>query len=243
MKNIDLIYKYFENTLSNKELLIFNDLLESDALFKREFIFQKDLKKAIASNQKDTLKTLLQGFEEKFRNQKNVFFLQKKWLLAASIILLIGVGFWWNTTSSLTTKQLYAQNFEPYRNIVQPVVRGSSSNTFKYKAFVAYENKEYNKAIDLFNLVENSNEEGIQFYKAMSYLSLNKSAKAIALLTPITTLNKKARFSEMANWYLALAYLNNGENKKAMDNFSLIANNSEDVFKKEEAKRMVKSLN
>ena len=47
MKNFELIDLYFDNSLSPKEQLLFNDLLQNDLDFKNEFVFRKDLKKVI----------------------------------------------------------------------------------------------------------------------------------------------------------------------------------------------------
>ncbi|MCK5637306.1 MAG: CDC27 family protein [Flavobacteriaceae bacterium] len=248
MKNIDLIDKYFENNLTPKEQLLFNDLLHSDEEFKSEFVFQKDLKKVISITQTENLKSTLQNFEKNINNKSKVLFLPKKWLVAASIILLVGFGFWFiNNSYFPSNEQLYTQNFEPYRNIVQPVVRGESINSIEYKAFVAYENKNYHKAINLYNSVDNTNADYIQFYKAMCYLSLNKTNEAINLLLPVATSSNKStsdkNFDELSNWYLGLAYLKNGENEKALSQFSLIANHPTNTFKQEEAKEIIDFIN
>ncbi len=248
MKNIDLIDKYFENNLTPKEQLLFNDLLHSDEEFKSEFVFQKDLKKVISITQTENLKSTLQNFEKNINNKSKVLFLPKKWLVAASIILLVGFGFWFiNNSYFPSNEQLYTQNFEPYRNIVQPVVRGESINSIEYKAFVAYENKNYHKAINLYNSVDNTDADYIQFYKAMCYLSLNKTNEAINLLLPVATSSNKStsdkNFDELSNWYLGLAYLKNGENEKALSQFSLIANHPTNTFKQEEAKEIIDFIN
>jgi len=245
MKNIELIDKYFENTLTPKEQLLFNDLLHSDKDFKSEFVFQKDLKKVISITQTENLKSMLQGFEKELSNNSKVFFLPKKWLIAASIILLIGFGFWFiNNSYFPSNEKLYARNFEPYRNIIQPVVRGKNINSIEYKAFVAYENKNYHKAINLYNSVDNTDADYIQFYKAMCYLSLDKTNEAINLLLPVATSNNQSdkNFNEMANWYLGLAYLKNEENKKALSQFSLIANHPTNTFKQKEAKEIIEFI-
>ncbi len=248
MKNSDLIEKYFENSLTPKEQLVFNDLLQNDKTFKKEFVFEKDLKKVIAINQRESLKSTLQNFESKINNDSKLFFLPKKWLVAASIILLVGLGFWFVKNSYFPSdKKLYTQNFEPYRNIVQPIVRGKKINTIEYKAFVAYENRECHKAINLFNSSVNSEVDYIQFYKAMCYLSLNKTSNAINLLLPIATSeiknNSNKNFKEIANWYLGLAYLKNNEKQKAISQFYLIANYPNKTYKKEEAIKILGYLN
>ena len=83
MKNHDLIDRYFENSLTPKEQILFNDLLLNDSVFKSEFQFQKDLKKVIASNQQEELKTALNEIEG--RTQKGFGFIMfpKKWMVAA----------------------------------------------------------------------------------------------------------------------------------------------------------------
>lgn len=242
MNNIDLIEKYFENSLTPKEQISFNELLETNEEFKKELLFQKDLKKAIAINQNEDLKSDLQQFEKEFKEKKKNKFSFGKWLIAASIALLLGFGIWFVKDSYFpTNKQIYAQNFEPYRNIVQPIVRGESSKTIEYSAFAAYENKEYHKAINLFNSVPNPNKPYIQFYKAMCLLSLNKMDDAIQVLLPVAVA-ENTNFAEMANWYLALAYLKTGNTDNALSQFSIVANHPTNSFKKEEAKKIIETI-
>ncbi|MCF6223728.1 MAG: hypothetical protein L3J34_08375 [Flavobacteriaceae bacterium] len=248
MNDFELIDKYFENNLTPKEQRIFNELLNNNEDFKEEFLFQKDLKKIIALDQRENLKSTLQGFENKIEKEVKILFLPKKWFAAASIILLLGLGTWFvNDTYFPSNQKIYATNFVAYRNIIQPVVRSSEVNTIEYKAFVAYENRECHKALNLFNSTVNSKEEYIQFYKAMCYLSLSKPSNAINLLLPIaTSTNKndsKINFKEIANWYLALAYLKNEEKQKAISQFSFIANHPDNYFKKEEANKILNYLN
>jgi len=244
MNNIDLIEKYFENSLNPKEQISFNDMLQNDKDFKKEFLFQKDLKKAISLNQREELKLDLQQFEKEYQEKakENIFF--NKWLIAASIAILFGFGIWFAKDHYFpSNEKLYAQNFEPYRNVVQPIVRGESSKTIEYSAFVAYENKDYHKAINLFNSVSNPNKPYIQFYKAMCFLSLSKTDEAIQVLLPITISkpdkDSSKNFTEIANWYLALAYLRSGNTDKALSQFSLVANHPTYTFKKEEAKKII----
>ena len=247
MNDFDLIEKYFEYSLTPKEQVEFNDQLQNNEEFKKEFLFQKDLKKAISLNQREELKLDLQQFEKEFQEKSNKGFLFNKWLIAASVALLIGFGFWFaKDTYYPSNEQLFAQNFKPYRNIVQPIVRGENPKTIEHSAFVAYENKDYHKAINLFNSVNNPNEPYIQFYKAMSLLSLNKTDDAIQILLPVAVEKRSSssskNFSEMANWYLALAYLKNGNSEKALSQFLVVANHPSYTFKKEEAKKIIEYL-
>lgn len=239
IENLDLIDKYFSNTLSPKEQLLFNELLQNDESFKSEFVFQKDLKKAIAKNEQDHLKKTLQGFERNIENRPKLMIIPKKWLVAASIILVVGlVSIFVKTSFYPSSEKLYAENFEPYRNIIHPIVRGEITYSIEYSAFLAYENGDFHKAINLFNSIGNQNVAYIPFYKAMCYLSLNKTVEAIKLLETLSIESyihseipdDKLRFK--AEWYLGLAYLKMDENEKAISKFSIVINQPCDECKK-----------
>lgn len=247
MKNFELIDRYFENSLSPKEQLLFNDLLQNDQEFKNEFVFRKDLKKVIAASQQEDLKFTLGQFEDKIHKSSRLMILPKKWLVAASIMILASVGIYSVKSSYFPSNEvIYQSYFTSCRNTSQPVVRGENPNTIEYRAFVAYEAHNYHKAINLFNSVADPDAAYINFYKGLSYLEVNKSTKAIELLMPIskaTNLHgKSANFSEKANWYLALAYLKNEDNEKAIKELSYIIDQPSGIFKKEEAQEILNYL-
>ncbi len=247
MNKTDLIDKYFSNSLSPKEQLKFNELLQSDEKFKKEFTFQKDLQKAISRNQRNDIKKVVQNFEQDKKPVVRLLNISKKWLVAASLLIIIGLGFVFVKSNFYPSPdELFAKNYEPYRNIVLPVERGGNANTIEYSAFVAYENGNYHKAINLFNSVPNSNATYILFYKAMCYMSLNKTREAITLLKTIVDskpdVNSENNFNELANWYLALAYLDIGEIENAHKQFSIISNDKTNVYKKESSGKILKYL-
>ena len=243
MRNINIIDRHFSNSLSPKEESEFIDLLHNDEKFKSDFAFVKDVQKVIYRNQRNDLKKILQNFEMD-KPVISLFKRSKKWLVAASILIIVSLGFIFVKNSFYPSpEKLFVQNYEPYRNIVLPVERGVNSNSIEQSAFVAYENGNYHKAINLFNSVPNSNEQYILFYKSMCYMSLNKTNDAIYLLKAITASdtapNSEINFNELANWYLALAYLNTGEVGEANKQFSLIANDTIAVYKKEQSRKIL----
>ena len=248
MKNFDLIDRYFDNSLSPKEQLLFNDLLQNDLDFKNEFVFRKDLKKVIAASQQEDLKSTLGQFENKIHKNSRLMFLPKKWLVAASIMILASFGIYSvKSTYFPSNEAIYESYFTSCRNTIQPVVRGENPNTIEYRAFVAYEAHDYHKAINLFNSVADPDAAYINFYKGLSYLEIDKSPKAIELLVPISKATnlqgKSANFSERAKWYLALAYIKNQDNDKAITELSFIVNQPSGTFKKEEASEVLNYLN
>lgn len=248
MINLDLIDRYFDNSLTPKEQFLFNELLENDEEFKNEFIFQKDLKKVVALSQREELKSTLQQFEKEVKPNSKWGMLPKKWLAAASISIVVTLGVWSLKSSYFPSNEaIYTEYFQPCRNTIQPIVRGESLNTIEYKAFAAYESRDYHKAINLFNSVNNHQEAYINYYKALSFLALDKAPEAIDLLLPIANSHnlkgKSENFNTKAEWYLALAYIKNEENKKAVTQLNLITEQPLKTFKKNEAQEILNYLN
>jgi hypothetical protein len=77
-------------------------------------------------------------------------------------------------------------------------------------------------------------------------MSLNKTREAITLLKTIVDskpdVNSENNFNELANWYLALAYLDIGEIENAHKQFSIISNDKTNVYKKESSGKILKYL-
>ncbi|WP_456441708.1 tetratricopeptide repeat protein [Psychroserpens sp.] len=236
MDKKELIVKHFTQKLSQEEQKEFDLLMASDSNFAKEVAFQKDLKTAIKKEEQDILKKQLQDFEA----EKNSAFNYKNWLVAASVVVLLGMSSFWYFNNSIDPQELYVENFEPYRNVVQPIVRGETKTDLKTKAFTAYETKNYTDALQYFNeLLKENPDETIAFYKANVLLKLNKTGEAMAILKKnliIDSLNAKN------NWYLALAYLKITDIKNAKKHLKIVNSNPLSDYKNEEAKKVLKQL-
>lgn len=247
MENLDLIDRYFENTLSPKEQIIFNDLLLNDLEFKNEFQFQKDLKKVIAAQQQEDLKSNLVDIEGRGTPNSRLMPIPKKWMIAASVVILMSFGTWGAKNLFFPSNEsIYADHFEVSRNVIHPVVRGESIHTIEYRAFVAYEAGNYHKAINLFNSVKNPEEAYVDFYKGVSYLALDKPYEAIDLLLPISKMNmlqgKSAGFENKARWYLSLAYIHIGDDQSAKIELKELIKDPSSAYKKDEAHQILAHL-
>jgi tetratricopeptide (TPR) repeat protein len=114
-------------------------------------------------------------------------------------------------------QDLYNQYFEIYPNVYQPVVRGSSEESTK--AFMYYENKDYDKAQRAFlSLLEEENNPNIRFYYALSLLNDNLPEKGLEELKKLQ--NIQFEFQAEVLWYSALTNLkieNNLEAKKLLN--------------------------
>lgn len=235
MDKNELISQYFTKKLSKESQKEFDQMMDSDSEFAKEVTFQKNLKAAIEKEDQDTVKQQLQDFEAEENSTSNY----RNWLVAATVIVLLGVSSFWYFNSAIDTEKLYAENFEPYRNVVQPIVRGETKTDLKTKAFTAYETKNYTEALDYFNeLLKENPDETIAFYKANVLLKLNKTEEAIAILK--TNLKTPDSLDAKNNWYLALAHLrlNNIDDAKEI----LINLNTTSSFKNKDVKGLLEQL-
>lgn len=248
MKNLDLIEGYFENSLNAKQRIEFNDLIQNDEEFKKEFLFQKDLKRVITQHQNEELKETLVQFESKLKRNFQFGMLPSKWLVAASLALILSFGSWAVKNYVFPSNERIFENyFEPYRNTVLPIVRGEEMNTIEYRAFLAYETGEYHKAINLFNSVGNPGAKYVRFYKAMCYLSVDKTQEAIETLLPLSEPSEGSiedlDWQQKAEWYLALAYLRQNKDREALRYLDKLKDQNQELrFMKEEATELSESL-
>ena len=208
MNKESLIEKYFLKQLTNVEETALQTLLETDKAFKKEFEFQKNIQLAFRNETRNELKTAFQKID---MQQK------KSWktplLIAASFAFLIALGSYFYTQPSNNSKQLFAQNFEVYPNVIHPVVRGDETQSTLEKAFVYYENKDFTHFIKTLES-NNYTKPDYNFYLANAYLAEGNTTQSIALLQSYLNQQNMPYHNE-ATWYLALAYLKQGATKKA----------------------------
>lgn len=237
MKNESLIVKFFENTLSAEELKEFNELMANDEGFRKEVEFRNELQDVITLDDREQIKKEIQNWD----TPKNKLRF-KPWQIAASILVLLGVSaFWFLSRPALNPEALFATHFKPYRNVVQPIVRGDDSMDVKSLAFSKYEKGLYQDALDDFNsLLEDSDDATIKFYKANTLLQIGQTEKAIIILED--NLVKTDSLLEKHQWYLALAYMKIGKFEASKEQLNHIINNLDSEYKKAEARALVKKL-
>ncbi|MGB5556266.1 MAG: hypothetical protein WBM83_16535, partial [Flavobacteriaceae bacterium] len=142
-----LLSNYFSNCLSLEDKILFDELLLTDADFKAQFDLEFNLKRAIKNSENEKLKAKLTGFEQELKrtlpgdlNESKSRHQFRNWAIAASIALLIGLGYFgYNTFSGADYNKLYASNFEQYPNTVYTITRGEGEETIEREAFAAYE--------------------------------------------------------------------------------------------------------
>lgn len=240
MTNQDLLYDYFSNSLTADQEVVFQKLLETDTEFKAEFEYESSLKKAIKSHESDVLKEKLQGFERDITSKKSSSFDYKYLAVAASLVLLVG-WFGYNSFFSTNYSNLYDTNFSGYPNTVYTITRGDDQNSTEREAFVAYETKNYETALEKFNAISESTEKNyLPFYKAQAYLGLDNTDKAKAFFTQVIV-EDNSEFVAESTWYLALISIKAEDKNQAKTYLEeLIANYT---YNQSKAKDLLEELN
>lgn len=239
MNNQELLYHYFSNSLTPEQESVFKKLLETDAEFKAEFEFEKGLQKAIKSHETDRLKAMLNEVETKINKRHNTVFNYRNLAIAASIAILFG-WFGYNTFFSTNYSSLYEDNFTEYPNTVYTITRSDDANSIEREAFVAYETKNYQTAIEKFEaLSADKTKDYLNFYKAQAYLGMDNIQEAKGLFQQVVAKNES--FVAEATWYLALIAIKEKDKSLAVSYLEhLMANYS---YNKDKAQALLKELN
>lgn len=234
-----LVHKYFQQTLTDEERVALEMLLDTDPEFKATFELEKDLHVVLVEKGKEDLKQQFEHFEQQENQQPEISsptFL--RYAIAACIIIGLSVyasKFFINTTN---TDDLFAQNFEAYRNIVEPIERGDELETLEQEAFFKYETKDYKGAINGFEAEFSKTQKPYYlFYAANAYLALGDAKQAISLLEKHQTF--KDDFYEKSRWYLALAYIKE-KDKKSIPLLEKMS--KEEGYRHKEAKALLKAI-
>jgi len=235
MNKDKLIANYISKTLSLEAKTEFDHLMATDSEFAKEVTFLYNLKAVIEKEEHEAVKLELQGFEAK----ENSVLSYRNWLVAATVAVLLGFSGFWYFNNSIDTEKLYVENFEPYRNVVQPILRGETKTDLKTKAFTAYETRDYTEALHYFNeLLKENPDETIAFYKANVLLKLNKTEEAVLIFK--NNLKTTDSLNAKNNWYLALAYLRLNDIEGAKEILNELDTSS--LFKNKEVKYLLKKL-
>ena len=231
-----LISKYFTGELSAEEQQTFDRFLDDDRDFRAEVDFQKKVRLAVIHAKQAEKKARLQSIEAGIKTSQSS---RKWWLAAASILILLTAGFFF-LTNEASSEQLFANYYEPAKNIIHPIVRNGDDPSKLTEAFLAYQKNEFELAGQLLTEeYESTNRSELIFYRAICQIETGQTDLAIKNL--ISHQEYKDVMSDKTGWYLALAYLKTDKKAEAKAVLEEIVNNT-GSFKLKEAKSLLKKL-
>lgn len=224
-KDINLIVRFFDLDLSDKELETFEKRLENDIEFREKFetyqsantlvnkeYLDKDKQARIAE-----MKTILNA-KKTTKPTKNIPW---KWLsgIAASFFIALFIYQYTSDCKQPDLNNIIVQSWDKKVGLDFNTIRSGQKDSTEHqiiKAYKAYDTKNYASALNLLKDYKpnTTNYEDVLLIKSLSYYK--KHEVNIALKT-LDTLSKyhTGKKSEVANWYQGLIYLEQGNIKKA----------------------------
>jgi hypothetical protein len=215
----DKIDRYLSNEMSSQEREAFERELQNSDALRNALSLQQDIYHGIDFHFQSDLKNRLKREDKSDilpRQQKNG---GQRWLpvlqgVAASLVILLGAVYWYNS-SEVSPTDLYYANYQPYPNIINPVERsGTAPKDLMTRAMQAYERENYDIAIALFEQRAKQLEPSYKFYLALSLLGVGESGRTVALLDEVISSNDQT-FLLPSLWYQGLAYLRANKEKEA----------------------------
>lgn len=213
---LDHIERYLIGELSQQELAAFKAELLVDESLKEKVENHRQFLKGLEIGFNKELKSFLVEEETKIRAQptkepKRVKSFYILFGMAAAVALLI-VSVFVLRTQPISQDELFAQYYQTYPNVEQPVSRSENNANNPY---ALYEQGAYEKALILFSDIHASDPENaaLPYYSALCHLELGQAKEAIEFLDQVVVMQSD-KYSRPATWYLSLSYLKSGNTKK-----------------------------
>ena len=235
-------FEQIEKYLQNQE--------EGDAAFREDIARDKALKEEVdiqhsvmTGVENAAIREEIMNIHQRHHRQKDFVANDRypvwTYAVAAGLALLVLAFFGYQQYfgQAVDHQELYSEYFEPYPDAIS--LRGDQSREVA-QAMSLYASGSYQEAIDYFETTAEGTvlSDDVQFYWSLCDMSIGENKSAIQRLS---TLQERAesRFLPQITWYLALAYLGDGNGSKCKDYLNLI---KEEDFRYQEAQRLLSTI-
>lgn len=219
-----------QQELETIEQFIFQQMKDEESA-----AFTKKLHTDLALQHKlETVRLLLVGIQEaelekkldEFHNSLHLLkknqiqrlsqtFALKKWLVAASVLVIVGLGSLLFFNQKTNEKKLFAAYFQPEPGLISAM--GASDNYLFDRAMVDYKVGDYNAALKTWESLLTSNPESdtLNYFIGSAWLMKKKEETAIAHFKKVIA-NENSTFRNDALWYTGLALLKSKRKSEAL---------------------------
>ena len=144
------------------------------------------------------------------------------WMLAAAIAIIVAGIYYLVQNQSGASDDLFTQYFEPYPLSAYTVATEGEESV--PAALQAYQQGDYQEAVNRFEATEPtlSSAPTFTFYHALSLLGNQQGGEAIPILQAVIQQADARGVTQPAEWYLALAYLQDGQQEMALETLNRI---------------------
>ncbi len=246
----DAIHTYLKGRMDQETLRKFEEALSNNEELTDEVQWHKDFQDILLLAEKEDLQEHVQQLIEEEKNQGStkpneakVVPLQSFWRdnrRYLSVAALLAIAF---ATSLLffssEPKPLFAKHLEaPYFSSPEKTRGGAKIDWIK-----SYQDQDYPQVVALLQQLEQkselSNEQKLYLGLAYLYQEDNHTAEAIQYLKA-TQQKNPTLYNSTCNWYIALAYLKDGQKEKAKEYLQEIV--AKQSWKHQEAKQLLEEI-
>ncbi len=243
------IIRFLRNEMGSEEKEAFEKALAESTDLQRELAFHRQIMKGLDLNLRENTKEYLKSFEQQGESTgyRKIIGLSKVVKAACLFIVILVSGYLVYTAffQSPGNKALAENHFEPYPNQLTNITRSTEEKSYHNyidRAMRHYSAGEYGEAIPLFKkAISKDKANGLaSFYLGNAYLADGKSKKAVQILKG----NQKSLPNEYEvknEWYLALAYLANDQEKDALSHLKEICKKGNDFYC-QKGQKIIKSI-
>lgn len=223
----------FEQKMARKPSLQAEVALQSQLLFVIEGVEDQRLKKMLQDeqtqiNQEKTISSTSPPLHSSTWNNR------RWWIILIAILALLLAYLFLQTQQTANPEKIYATYFQPYDNVIVSTVRQGKSSTVPSEVTEAFQNYEagnYSAALAAFNQINNEQQtSNYQFYKALTLMELDNAIAAIPILKSVIQ-DTDTPFQEHAQWYLALAYLQEENIEQTTTTLEVLLDSNPVIFK------------
>lgn len=182
----------------------------------------KSVKLLLVGIQESTLTKKIESFqkeisspEKKINHSVGKVFNMKRWLVAASIIVLLGLGSLLFLNKFNKNERLFSEYYKPDPGLITAM--GTSENYLFEHAMIDYKMKKYDSALKTWESLLESNQtnDSLNYFIGSAFLAKENSDSAIFYFQKVIS-NKRSYFLNDAYWYLGLALVKQQKSQKAI---------------------------
>jgi tetratricopeptide (TPR) repeat protein len=200
------IQDYIEDRLEGEEKLAFEKRLETEITFKKDYVQELARHKALQATMRAEAKAELKKMLGQSTPVRSIKPMWRASAIAAAILILILAGYLL-IPQQKSPEQLAMSHFEPY-----PLsnIRGKTNDqqTLFDKAIAPYQQGDFEKALPFLRQLHQADPSHpqLKLNLASGLMAEGQPKEAISLLKTIS-----GPGADAAEWYLALAYLQDGQ--------------------------------
>lgn len=235
---IFLAEQYLDGELGERE---FQAYLERYPQLSDELARQREVRMMLQASARDNLRLELQELLPPISEAPTASikpFYQKPWFyaVAAAVVLLLALPFFLKQGGDeLSNQELFAENFQPLD--MRMITRGTQTDSLKEKIQTLYQAGKYEASLTLLEKLIDQEPENASYrlYKGICYIGLKppEPQKAIPIFDG---LQQDFNFGQVAQWYLALAYILDDKPAEGKRLIEAIAQQQDHSYRKQAAK-------